>query len=135
MIRPITARVGGAPRQAQGSSNTDSDSEDDFGPIERQMIESYLTQGYKIARKDEAENLLTLERPDEIKLRGRRPAYDKFRQTTSLNFGGRVKMTSKKNAQLETKMKLDNKLKCVLQHGKFNKEIFILDYGYPLSPV
>ena len=32
-------------------------------------------------------------------------------------------------------MKLDGKVKPVLMHGKFNKELFILDYGYPLSPV
>jgi len=32
-------------------------------------------------------------------------------------------------------MKLDGKIKPVLQHGKFNDEIFILDYAFPLSPV
>jgi len=48
---------------------------------------------------------------------------------------GRVKVTSQKNAQLEVKSKLDGKLKCVFQHGKFNDELFILDYGFPLSPM
>ena len=52
-----------------------------------------------------------------------------------MNFGGRVKSSSKKNAQLEVKMKLDGKVKVMFQHGKFNEEIFIVDYGYPLAPV
>ena len=79
--------------------------------------------------------MVTLERPDEIKCRGRRPQHDKFRNTTALHFDGRVKLASKKNAQLEVKMKLDSKIKKIFQHGKFNQELFILDYGYPLSPV
>ena len=44
-------------------------------------------------------------------------------------------MTSKKNAQLETKLKLENKVSIIFQHGKFNSEIFVVDYGFPLSPV
>ena len=36
---------------------------------------------------------------------------------------------------MEVKMKLDGKIKQIFQYGKFNEEIFILDYGYPLSPV
>ena len=80
-------------------------------------------------------NFVTLERQDEIKCRGKRPHHDKFRGTTSLHFGGRVKATSKKNAQLEYKMKLDGKIVPIFQHGKFNEEIFIVDYGYPLAPV
>ena len=36
---------------------------------------------------------------------------------------------------MEAKMKLDGKIKQIFQHGKFNEEIFIVDYGYPLSPV
>ena len=36
---------------------------------------------------------------------------------------------------MEFKFKSDNKLRVVYQHGKFSKDTFILDYGYPLSPV
>ena len=98
-------------------------------------MEQHISNGYRITRRDERECLVTLERPDEIKARGRKPQHDKFRNTTSLHFDGRVKLSSKKNAQLEVKMKLDSKVKKVFQHGKFNEELFILDYGYPLSPV
>ena len=98
-------------------------------------METYMSQGYKIANKQDASNTYTLERPDEIKCRGRRPREDKFRGTCSLQFAGRVKMSSRKNAQMEVKTKLDGKLKSVFQHGKFSDEIFILDFGYPLSPM
>ena len=43
-------------------------------------------------------------------------------------------MASTKNTQLET-ISRGKKAKPLLQHGKFSEEIFILDYGYPLSPV
>jgi hypothetical protein len=32
-------------------------------------------------------------------------------------------------------MKLTGKVHTVFQHGKFNDEIWIVDYGFPLSPV
>ena len=54
-------------------------------------------------------------------------------QATGLNFMGRVKKSSKKNCQLEYKFKSDQKIRLVLQHGAFNSDIFILDYGYPFS--
>lgn len=35
----------------------------------------------------------------------------------------------------EYKFKSDDQVKKVLQHGKVNDDIFILDYGYPFSPI
>ena len=81
---------------------------------ELKLMEQHMSNGYKITRRDERENLLTLERPDEIKCRGRRPQHDKYRNTTTLHYGGRVKMQSKKNAQLEARMKLDGMVKPIL---------------------
>lgn len=72
---------------------------------------------------------------DEIKLRAKRPLVSKVERTATLNYSGRVKQSSKKNAQLEFKFKSDNKIRLVLQHGKFCKDTFILDYGYPLSDI
>ena len=48
------------------------------------MMEKYAAQGYKLTSKDDRSNLCTLERPDEIKCRGRRPVQDKYRGTASL---------------------------------------------------
>ena len=78
---------------------------------------------------------MEIETNDEIKLRGRRPYTNKYDKATSLNFQGRVKMSSRKNAQLECKFKTSRDIKMVLQHGKFNTDIFILDYGYPFAPI
>lgn len=46
-----------------------------------------------------------LETNDEIKVRARRPMTNKHDMATTLNFQGRVKMSSSKNAQLEYKFK------------------------------
>lgn len=50
-----------------------ADCDEGFTEEEVKLIEQYMSNGYKITRKDERQNLLTLERPDEIKCRGRRP--------------------------------------------------------------
>lgn len=73
-----------------------------------------MLNGYRVAHKDEKSNLLVLDRPDESKCRGRRPVHDKFRNTYALQFGGRIKLESKKNAQVEIKLKLDGKVRAVL---------------------
>eukprot|EP00353_Schmidingerella_taraikaensis_P001946 CAMPEP_0185598574 /NCGR_PEP_ID=MMETSP0434-20130131/82091_1 /TAXON_ID=626734 ORGANISM="Favella taraikaensis, Strain Fe Narragansett Bay" /NCGR_SAMPLE_ID=MMETSP0434 /ASSEMBLY_ACC=CAM_ASM_000379 /LENGTH=139 /DNA_ID=CAMNT_0028227609 /DNA_START=335 /DNA_END=754 /DNA_ORIENTATION=- len=100
--------------EAASDDTQDSDSDEALeAAAEYRLMESYLAQGYKITTKDDKANLYTLERPDEIKCRGRRPREDKYRGTVSLQFAGRVKVTSKKNAQLEVKAKLDGKLKSV----------------------
>jgi len=46
---------------------------------------------------------------------------------------GRVKRSSKKNTQLEFKFRSDNKIRVVLQHGRREKDLFILDFGYPFN--
>ena len=79
-------------RQKSAPENNEAEDEDGFDCEELKLMEQHMSNGYRITRKDERENLLTLERPDEIKCRGRRPQHDKFRNTTTLHFGGRVKM-------------------------------------------
>ena len=74
-----------------------------------------------------------LERPDELACRAKRPLANKTGQPIGLNFMGRVKKTSKKNCQIEYKFKSDQHTRIVLQHGGFNQDIFILDYGFPFS--
>ena len=75
-------------------------------------------------------------RADEIRARGKRPATAaRGTNQPTFDFDGRVKMTSRKNAQVESKVKMDGKVRTVLQHGKYNSEIFILDFCYPFSPV
>lgn len=43
-----------------------------------------MMNGYKVTHKDEKSNIFTLDRPDELKCRGRKPVLDKFRNTHSL---------------------------------------------------
>ncbi len=114
------------------------------------MKEAYLSQSmqekHEIIREEEHKDAVTGEVTirnvphqytfsDELKIRAKRPLVSKLERTATLNYSGRVKQSSKKNAQLEFKFKSDNRVRLVLQHGKFCKDTFILDYGYPLSPV
>ena len=96
MSLPIESRM----RYTKQQESDSDDYHEDVGLDRKgyQTIEKHLLNGYKITRKDEKANLVTLERADEIKCRGRRPQYDKFRQTTNLQWNGRVKIASKKNA-------------------------------------
>jgi hypothetical protein len=86
------------PMAKHSAAIDDSGSDEGFSAEEYRVMESYLAQGYRIAHKDHHSSLYSLERPDEIVCRGKRPVHDNFRGTQSLNFGGRVKMSSKKNA-------------------------------------
>ena len=93
----------------------DSGGEETIDADDVHRMEKARMDGYRVvARKEHKDNLFILERPDEIKCRGKRPTHDRFNNSTSLHFGGRVKMPSKKNAQLELKRKLDGKLTCIL---------------------
>ena len=71
MSLPIESKMKKSVQQAADSD----DYHEDVG-FDREgfkTIEKHLHNGYKITRKDEKANLVTLERADEIKCRGRRP--------------------------------------------------------------
>ena len=116
-------------------SEADDYSEEGFTEEEVKLLQKFESQGYRIMTKDAKTQMVTMERSDEIKCLAKIPSIDALQETASLSFGGRVKMPSKKNTQLEMTTRGGRKLKPLLQHGKFNNEIFILDYGYPLSPI
>ena len=64
-----------------------------------------MSNGQTIVKRTKTQ--LFIDTNDEIKLRAKRPYTNKHDKATSLNFAGRVKMTSRKNAQLEYKFKTD----------------------------
>lgn len=70
---------------------------------------------------------------DMIRMRAKRP-FLKGGQS-GLDYRGRVKQTSKKNVQIETKSTLDGKIRVALQTGKRDDNTFICDIGYPFSPL
>ena len=63
-------------------------------------------------------------------LKNRHPQWDKELGCFLLNFNGRVSHSSRKNFQLVT---VDEKV--VMQFGKRGKNTFILDWGWPLTPI
>ena len=63
-------------------------------------------------------------------LKNRHPQWDKELGCFLLNFNGRVSHSSRKNFQL---VMVDEKV--VMQFGKRGKNTFILDWGWPLTPI
>ena len=55
-----------------------------------------MKNGQTIVKRTKTQ--LIVDTNDEIKLRGKRPITNKHDKATVLNFAGRVKMTSRKNA-------------------------------------
>ena len=73
---------------------------------------------------------------DMVRMRAKRPVVKAdYEQTKPLDFQGRVKVSSKKNFQIESNAFIDSKVRIVLMHGKFGSNTFILDFGYPLCPI
>jgi tubby-related protein 1 len=72
-------------------------------------------------------NCLTAEM---LVLRNKPPRWSEQRQAYSLNFSGRVTHASVKNFQLVHEQDLDG---VVLQFGKVGKDMFTMDFRYPMS--
>ena len=59
------------------------------------------------------------------------PDWNSSSQTYNLNFNGRVTQASVKNFQL-----IDSRDgRVVMQFGRIGKDLFTLDYSYPLCPL
>lgn len=71
---------------AASEDTRDTDSDDTMAMAQVKMMEKYMSQGYRLAKRDDKSNLCTFECPDEIKCRGRRPVQDKYRGTATLQF-------------------------------------------------
>lgn len=72
MQLPLVARMHGR-NGASDDTREDSDSDSGIDAEEMKEIEKFMHQGYRISHKDEKSSLCTLELPDEIKCRGKRP--------------------------------------------------------------
>eukprot|EP01006_Ploeotia_vitrea_P027298 TRINITY_DN60142_c0_g2_i1.p1 TRINITY_DN60142_c0_g2~~TRINITY_DN60142_c0_g2_i1.p1 ORF type:complete len:492 (+),score=37.07 TRINITY_DN60142_c0_g2_i1:78-1553(+) len=66
-------------------------------------------------------------------IKNTQPIWNKKTKSYEIDFGGRVKMASVKNMQLQN-IAADNK-PVTLTFGKVEENHFVLDFAYPLSPV
>lgn len=78
-------------------------------------------------------------RKDPLVLKNKAPRWHEQLQCWCLNFKGRVTVASVKNFQLVAAVELGQNVppeeqeKVILQFGKIGKDIFTMDYRYPLS--
>ncbi|CAN0919327.1 Tubby-like F-box protein 2 [Linum grandiflorum] len=76
---------------------------------------------------------------DPLVLKNRSPRWHEQLQCWCLNFKGRVTVASVKNFQLSAAFEphhnvpVEENDRVLLQFGKIGKDIFTMDYGYPLS--
>ncbi|WCJ35195.1 Tubby-like F-box protein 5 [Euphorbia peplus] len=81
----------------------------------------------------------TLNKKDPLILKNKAPRWHEQLQCWCLNFKGRVTVASVKNFQLVAAIEPNQNLpaeeqeKVILQFGKIGKDIFTMDYRYPLS--
>ncbi|KAI3736976.1 hypothetical protein L2E82_26967 [Cichorium intybus] len=79
-----------------------------------------------------------VEQKDSLVLRNKAPRWHEQLQCWCLNFKGRVTVASVKNFQLAVDLpcnsqSMEQQDDVILQFGKIGKDIFTMDYGYPLS--
>tara|TARA_B110000459_G_scaffold162543_1_gene178983 strand:- start:463 stop:927 length:465 start_codon:yes stop_codon:yes gene_type:complete len=70
---------------------------------------------------------------DLIVLRNKQPRWNEQMQAYCLNFNGRVTLASVKNFQLADNEDPDEST--ILQFGKVGKDMFTVDYFYPMSAI
>ncbi|KAE8665892.1 Tubby-like F-box protein 5 [Hibiscus syriacus] len=86
-----------------------------------------------------ATQVVTLGSGEPLTLKNKAPRWHEQLQCWCLNFKGRVTVASVKNFQLVTAVEpshnvsLEEQEKVILQFGKIGKDIFTMDYRYPLS--
>ena len=68
-------------------------------------------------------------------LRTKKPEWSSKQGSYVLDFGGRVKTPSVKNFQLVHGNERTHADELVLQFGKVDTDVFILDFRYPLNPL
>lgn len=80
---------------------------------------------------------LTGMKEDNLILKNKNPRWHEQLQCWCLNFRGRVTVASVKNFQLvaseENGLATQEDEKVILQFGKVGKDLFTMDYGYPIS--
>ncbi|KAE8697296.1 Tubby-like F-box protein 6 [Hibiscus syriacus] len=83
--------------------------------------------------------VIALESGEPLTLKNKAPRWHEQLQCWCLNFKGRVTVASVKNFQLVAAVEpshnvpLEEQEKVILQFGKIGKDIFTMDYRYPLS--
>uniref|UniRef100_A0A0A9JZS0 Uncharacterized protein n=1 Tax=Arundo donax TaxID=35708 RepID=A0A0A9JZS0_ARUDO len=91
----------------------------------------------KSARIDGSTSQSSTEKEERLVLKNKSPRWHEQLQCWCLNFRGRVTVASVKNFQLvasdETGPGNQDDNKVILQFGKIGKDLFTMDYRYPVS--
>lgn len=91
----------------------------------------------KSARIDSATSQLSTQKEEKLVLKNKSPRWHEQLQCWCLNFRGRVTVASVKNFQLvasdENGPTNQEQDKVILQFGKIGKDLFTMDYRYPIS--
>jgi tubby and related proteins len=91
----------------------------------------------KSARIDSSTSQSSSQREDRLVLKNKSPRWHEQLQCWCLNFRGRVTVASVKNFQLvaseDNGPESQESDKVILQFGKIGKDLFTMDYGYPIS--
>uniref|UniRef100_A0A0D9VU08 Tubby C-terminal domain-containing protein n=1 Tax=Leersia perrieri TaxID=77586 RepID=A0A0D9VU08_9ORYZ len=91
----------------------------------------------KSARIDSATSQLSNQKEEKLVLKNKSPRWHEQLQCWCLNFRGRVTVASVKNFQLvasdENGPTNQEQDKVILQFGKIGKDLFTMDYRYPIS--
>lgn len=89
----------------------------------------------KSTRSDNFESgTLSSSKEEMLVLRNKNPRWHEQLQCWCLNFNGRVTVASVKNFQLVASTENGSEQEnVVLQFGKVGKDVFTMDYGYPIS--
>ncbi|NP_001148856.2 tubby protein isoform X1 [Zea mays] len=91
----------------------------------------------KSARIDSSTSQSSSQREDRLVLKNKSPRWHEQLQCWCLNFRGRVTVASVKNFQLvaseDNGPENQESDKVILQFGKIGKDLFTMDYGYPIS--
>ncbi|XP_071721158.1 tubby-like F-box protein 3 [Rutidosis leptorrhynchoides] len=89
----------------------------------------------KSARIDNSplQSSLSTENGSVLMLKNKAPRWHEQLQCWCLNFNGRVTVASVKNFQLVASRENDNNEDVIIQFGKVGKDVFTMDYKYPIS--
>ncbi|XP_076923586.1 tubby-like F-box protein 3 [Bidens hawaiensis] len=96
-------------------------------------IPFFRSKSARIDNSQSGSGLLTGQNDPMLVLKNKAPRWHEQLQCWCLNFNGRVTVASVKNFQLVASLENGEHENVIIQFGKVGKDVFTMDYQYPLS--